>query len=86
MVILGLSYSSPSIRFFKNTRSLATSLDSVAIRPDIIFNTKPAYGTELDIANDKIEEPDVPEMEVAKARVRVLETARDSNKHVTLMF
>lgn len=42
----------------------------------MIFSTKLAYGTEIEIANGEIKKPGVSKCEVDKARVRVLETAK----------
>jgi hypothetical protein len=50
--------------------------DNVSIRPDMIFSTKLACGTEIEIANGEIKKPGVSKCEVDKARVRVLETAK----------
>lgn len=67
------------IIIIRDNTSLATfskSPDNVSIRPDMIFSTKLACGTELEIANGEIKRPGVSKCEVDKARVRVLETAK----------
>ncbi|KAG1491129.1 hypothetical protein G6F47_010045 [Rhizopus delemar] len=71
-------------RLVWDNMSLTTSSkspDNVSIRPDMIFSTKLACGTELEIANGEIKRPRVSKCEVVKARLKVLETAKRQLHH-----